>query len=83
MKEEGQNISSFNFYKKDQRNKTLFFKIANNNLNNRNELRVKEITGGAILFPVNDDDRLQLDLGGTYDVIKDTSLPGKAFYSRI
>lgn len=83
LKEDGQNISSFNFYKKDQRNKTLFFKVANNNLNNRNELRVKEITGGAVLFPVNDDDRLQLDLGGTYDVIKNTSLPGKAFYSRI
>jgi hypothetical protein len=83
LKEDGQNISSFNFYKKDQRNKTLFFKIANNNLNNRNEFRVKEITGGAVLFPINDDDRLQLDLGGTYDVAKDTSLPGKALYSRI
>ena len=83
LKEDGQNISSFNFYKKDQRNKTLFFKIANNNLNNTNEERVKEITGGAILFPVNDDDRLQLELGGTYDVIKNTSLPSKAFYSRI
>ncbi len=83
LKEDGQNISSFNFYKKDQRNKILFFKVANNNLNNRNEMRVKEITGGAVLFPINDDDRLQLDLGGTYDVIKDTALPGKAFYSRI
>ena len=83
LKEDGQNISSFNFYRKDQRNKTLFFKIANNNLNNRNEFRVKEITGGAVLFPINDDDRFQLDLGGTYDVAKDTSLAGKAFYSRI
>lgn len=83
LKEDGQNISSFNFYRKDQRNKTLFFKIANNNLNNRNEFRVKEITGGAVLFPINDDDRLQLDLGGTYDVAKDTSLAGKAFYSKI
>lgn len=83
LKENGQNISSFNFYRKDQRNKTLFFKIANNNLNNRNEFRVKEITGGAVLFPINDDDHLQLDLGGTYDVAKDTSLAGKAFYSRI
>ena len=83
LKEARQNISSFNFYKKDQRNKTLFFKIADNNLNNRNDVRVKEITGGAVLFPINDDDHLQLDLGGTYDVIKDTALPGKAFYSRI
>jgi len=83
MKEDGENISSFNFYKKDQRNKTLFFKIANNGLNNRSELRVKEITGGAILFPFNDDDRYQLDLGGTYDVIKNTELSGKAFFSRM
>ncbi len=82
MKEDGQNISSFNFYKKDQRNKTLFFKIANNNLNNTSEVRVKEITGGAILFPINDDDRFQLELGGTYDVIKNKSLPSKAFFSR-
>lgn len=83
LKEENENVSSFNFYKKNQRNKTLFFKIASNELNNRNEFRVKEITGGAILFPVNDDDRYQLDIGGTYDVLKDTSLNEKAIFSRI
>lgn len=83
LKEELENVSSFNFYKKNQRNKTLFFKIASNELNNRNEFRVKEITGGAILFPVNDDDRYQLDIGGTYDVLKDTSLNEKAIFSRI
>lgn len=83
MKEGTDNISSFNFYKKDQRNKTLFFKISDNALNNRNEFRVQELTGGAVLFPINDDDRYQLDIGGTYDKIKDTSLYGKAFFSRI
>lgn len=83
IKENAENISSFNFYRKDQRNKTLFFKIANNDLNNRNELRVSELTGGAILFPINDDDRFQLDAGGTYDVLKDTSLNEKAIYSRV
>lgn len=83
IKENSVNISSFNFYKKNQRNKTLFFKLASNELNNRNEFRVKEITGGAILFPVNDDDRYQLDIGGTYDVLKDTSLNEKAVFSRI
>jgi hypothetical protein len=77
------NISSFNFYRKDQRNKTLFFKVSDNGLNNRNEFRVKELTGGAVLFPVNDDDRYQLDLGGTYDRLQDTSLYGRALFSRI
>ena len=78
-----ENIPSFNFYKKDQRNKTLFFKISDNELNNRNEFRVQEITGGAVLFPINDDDRYQLDIGGTYDKLKDTTLCGKTFYFRV
>jgi hypothetical protein len=82
-KEDGENISSFNFYRKDQRNKTLFFRVADNILNSRNEFRVKEITGGAILFPVNDDDRFQVDLGGTYDVAKGTSLSGKSIFTRV
>jgi hypothetical protein len=78
-----ENVSSFNFYRKDQRNKTLFFKISDNGLNNRNEFRVQELTGGAVLFPINDDDRYELDIGGTYDKLKDTTLPGKALYSRV
>jgi hypothetical protein len=77
------NISSFNFYRKDQRNKTLFFKVSDNGLNNRNEFRVKELTAGAVLFPINDDDRYQLDLGGTYDRLQDTSFYGRALFSRI
>ncbi|MCF8242970.1 MAG: hypothetical protein K9J16_16460 [Melioribacteraceae bacterium] len=83
MKEDLENVSTFNFYKNNQRNKTIFFKMAVNELNNRNEFRVKEITGGTILFPVNDDDRYQLDIGGTYDVLKGTSLSEKAVFSRI
>lgn len=83
MRQDAGDISSFNFYRKDQRNKTLFFKVSDNGLNNRNEFRVKELTGGAVLFPVNDDDRYQLDLGGTYDRLKDTSLYGKALFSRV
>lgn len=83
LTEGGENVRSFNFYRKDQRNKTLFFKIADNGLNNRNELRVQELTGGAILFPINDDDRYQIDIGGTYEKLKDTLLNGKAIYSRV
>ncbi len=83
MNQSSENITSFNFYRKDQRNKTLFFKVANNDLNNRSEFRVREVTGGAVLFPVNDDDRYQLELGGTYDIIHDTTLAEKASYSRI
>jgi hypothetical protein len=78
-----EDITSFNFYRKDQRNKTLFFKVSDNDLNNRSEFRVKEVTGGAVLFPINDDDRYQLELGGTYDVIHETTLGEKALYSRL
>lgn len=83
IKENAENVSSFNFYRKDQRNKTLFFKISDNNINNRNEFRVKELTGGAVLFPINDDDRYQLEIGGTYDIMKDTSLHSKSIFSRV
>jgi hypothetical protein len=75
-------VSSFNFYRKDQRNKTLFFRISDNDLNNRSEFRVQEVTGGALLFPF-DDDRYQFDVGGTLDQIKGTKLSGKSFFSRI
>lgn len=83
LNEDGQKVSSFNFYKKNQRSKIIFFKIADNGLNNRDKYRVREITGGAVLFPINDDDRFQLDIGGTYDKLKNESLYSKAFFSRI
>jgi hypothetical protein len=83
MNQGAERISSFNFYRKDQRNKTLFFKISDNDLNNRSEFRVQEVTGGAILFPFNDDDRFQFDVGGTLDQIKGTSNAEKTLFSRI
>jgi hypothetical protein len=81
--EDGERATTFNFYRKDQRNKTIFFKISDNDRNNRNEFRTQEVTGGVVLFPVDDDDRYQLDLGGTYDRLKDTTLTEKAFTTRI
>lgn len=83
MSQGGERVSSFNFYRKDQRNKTLFFKVSDNDLNNRGEFRGREVTGGVLLFPINDDDRYQCDVGGTYDEIKGTSLSERAFFSRL
>jgi hypothetical protein len=74
--------TSFNFYRKDQRDKTIFFSILNNGLDNTNQYRVQQISGGIILFPFNDDDRYQFDLGGTYDKIKNSSLNNTTFFSR-
>ncbi|MCW8811415.1 MAG: hypothetical protein OQJ93_06025 [Ignavibacteriaceae bacterium] len=74
--------SSFNFYRKDQRDKTIYFSMLNNGLDNTNQYRVQQISGGIILFPFNDDDRYQFDLGGTFDKIKDTTLNNLTFFSR-
>jgi hypothetical protein len=82
MSSNNEGTSSFNFYKKDQRDKTIFFSIINNGLDNTNQYRVQQISGGIILFPFNDDDRYQFDLGGTYDKIKDTTLNNSTFFSR-
>ena len=82
MNHGAERVSSFNLYRKDQRNKTLFFKLSDNDLNNRSEFRVQEVTGGAILFPFNDDDRYQCDIGGTFDQIKGTTVSEKALFSR-
>lgn len=79
---DNEGASSLSFYRKDQRDKTLFLTILNNGLDNTNQYRVQQISGGAILFPFNDDDRYQFDLGGTFDKIKDTSLYNSTFFSR-
>ncbi|NOX64753.1 MAG: hypothetical protein GXO85_02885 [Chlorobi bacterium] len=71
MNRDNEGVSSFTFYKRNQRDKTLFFTILNNSLDNTNQYRVNEISDGIILFPFNDDDRYQFDLGGT---IQDTTL---------
>ena len=74
--------SSFNFYRKDQRDKTIFFSVLNNGHDNRYQYRVQQISGGIILLPFNDDDRYQFDVGGTFDKIKDTTLINSTFFSR-
>ena len=74
--------SSFNFYRKDQRDKTLFFTIMNNAYDYINQYRVQRLSGGAILFPFNDDDRYQFDFGGVFDKIVDTTFYNKTAFSR-
>jgi hypothetical protein len=82
MNSDNEGASSFNFYRKDQRDKTLFFSIINNGLDNTNQYRVQQISGGVILFPFNDDDRYQFDVGGTFDKIKDTTINNSTIFSR-
>jgi hypothetical protein len=79
---DNEGASSFNFYRKDQRDKTIFFSILNNGLDNTNQYRVQQISGGIILFPFNDDDRYQFDVGGTFDKIREITLNNSTFFSR-
>jgi len=82
MNSDNQGVSSFNFYRKDQRDRTLFLTMIDNGLDNTTQYRVQQISGGIILFPFNDDDRYQFDLGGTFDKIKETTLNNAIFFSR-
>jgi hypothetical protein len=82
MNSANQNISAFNFYKKNQRDKTLFLSLINNGLDNANQYRVRQISAGAVVFPFSDDDRYQFELGGTVDNIIDTSLYNTILFSR-
>ena len=82
MGQNNEGVSAINLYRQDQRGKTLFLTLLNNGLDYSNQYRVQEISGGAILFPFNDDDRYQLDIGGTYDKIKDSSKSNKILFSR-
>lgn len=82
MNNDNEGASSFNFYRKDQRDKTIFFSILNNSLDNTKQYRIQQISGGIILFPFNDDDRYQFDVGGSFDKIKDTTLNNSTFFSR-
>ena len=82
MNSDNEGASSFNFYRKDQRDKTIFFSILNNALDNTKQYRIQQISGGIILFPFNDDDRYQFDVGGTFDKIKDTTLNNSTIFSR-
>lgn len=83
MNTDHENVSAFNFYKKNQRDKTLFLALINNGLDNTSQYRVKQISGAAVLFPINDDDKYQLELGGTIDDIIDTSLYNITLFSRV
>ena len=82
MNRDNEGVGSFNFYKKNQRDKTIFFSMIKNGLDNTNQYRVDQVAGGIILFPFNDDDRYQFDLGGTFDKIRDTTLYNSTFFSR-
>ncbi|MFQ6677507.1 MAG: hypothetical protein ACE5D0_04230 [Fidelibacterota bacterium] len=75
--------TAFDFYRKNQRNKTFFMRYMNNGLDMRNVLPVKQLTGGIVLFPYKDDDRFRMEFGGTIDKIIDTSLANKALFSRM
>ena len=82
MNADHENVSAFNFYKKNQRDKTIFLSLINNGLDNTSQYRVKQISGAAVLFPFNDDDRYQFELGGTFDDINDTTLYNSTLFSR-
>ncbi|NQV36963.1 MAG: hypothetical protein HQ509_03040 [Candidatus Marinimicrobia bacterium] len=82
LQKDGENVSALNLYRKDQRDKTLFFTILNNGLDNTNQYRVQQISGGVILYPFKDDDRYQLDVGGTLDKTIDTTLYNSTIFSR-
>jgi hypothetical protein len=79
---DNERTTSFNFYRKDQRDKTIFLSVIDNGPDNTNQYRVQQISGGIILFPFNDDDRYQFDVGGTFDKIKETTLNNTTFFSR-
>ena len=74
--------SAFNFYRKNQRDKTLFFTIMDNAFDHINQYRVQRLSGAAILYPFNDDDRYQFDFGGVFDKIADTTMYNKTAFSR-
>ncbi len=77
-----QNASAFNFYRKNQRDKVLFLSLINNGTDNTSQYRVRQISGGTAIFPFNDDDRYQFELGGTVDDIIDTSFYNTILFSR-
>jgi hypothetical protein len=82
MNTDHENVSAFNFYKKNQRDKTIFLSLINNGLDYTSQFRVKQISGATVLYPFNDDDRYQFELGGTIDDINDTSLYNTVLFSR-
>jgi len=82
MQQNNEGVSAFNLYRQNQRGRTIFLTLINNGLDYSNQYRVQEISGGVILFPFNDDDRYQFDIGGTYDKIEGSSNSNKIIFSR-
>lgn len=75
-------VPAFSFYKENQRGKTIFFTVRDNTFDEVNHYRVQRIAGGANIFPINNEDKYQLDLGGVVDKITDPSLYNKTLFSR-
>lgn len=75
-------VPAFSFYKENQRGKTLFFTVRDNTFDDVNQYRVQRILGGANLFPINNDDRFKLDIGGVVDRIIDSTFYNKSLFSR-
>ncbi len=75
-------VPAFSFYKENQRGKSLFFTVRDNTFDDANQYRVQRIAGGANLFPINNNDKYQLDVGGVLDKIIDPSLYNKTLFSR-
>ncbi|MBT3840325.1 MAG: hypothetical protein HOF50_10335 [Candidatus Marinimicrobia bacterium] len=82
IQDEGTAISSINFYRMENFNKTIFFRIMDNGWNNRNEFRVTQLTGGGVWSPFENKRLLQIQLGGTVDAIKDSLKTNLTYMSR-
>jgi len=74
---------AFNFYKINQRNKTVFFRYMDSAENNQEQSRTKQLAGGLSLFPINNDDRFQIDVGAIYNFGENMSLTSNSLYSRV
>ncbi|MCK5521471.1 MAG: hypothetical protein KAI81_10185, partial [Candidatus Marinimicrobia bacterium] len=82
-KADGEMASSFNFYKKNQRNKTIYMKIMDNGLDVTLQNRVSQLQAGGVLFPFHNDDRYRMDVGIVYDKLKDVDASNKSIVSRM
>jgi len=82
IQDDGEAISSINYYQMNNFNKTLFFRLMDNGWNNRNEFRVTQLTGGGVWFPLKNKKMFQLQIGGTVDAIKDSLKTNLTFMSR-
>lgn len=78
----GQNIPSYNLFRENQRGKTFYLSVSDNGLEYTQSYRVTQVTGAVILFPLNNDDRYQLDIGGTHDDIKEVDKSNNTYFSR-